>query len=364
MEIEPALVEAVLDQVAAGRIRAGLGGSGQIEGSAIEERVEAPYLQLVMERLWEVERTQESSTLQAATLERLGGAAQIVAAHLERAMGALTPPEQYVASELLRQLVTPSGAKIAHRASDLAGYANVPEVEALGVLQALAARRILRPEDDGSYEIYHDVLAAPILAWRARYVQAQALVAAHRRSRRLMLVATAAIAGLAVMGLVTVFALVQRGNARSDARAAHARELDAVAVAALPTDPELGLLLARDSAVLSPTPTAEDVLRQALGASRLRSVVEVGKPLLAAETSRGKVVTAAADGSVLVTRGGSSRAVATGEPPSTHRSRRRARCCSRAGTGTSGSSPVAWPTSCRALRMRGVPSCPATGPSR
>ena len=126
-----------------------------------------------MERLWEVEREQGSTTLRAATLERLGGAAQIVAAHLERAMDALTPAQQEIASALFRQLVTPSGAKIAHAASDLAGYAGVPEDEALGVLEALAARRILRPGDNGSYEIYHDVLAAPILAWRARYVHAR-----------------------------------------------------------------------------------------------------------------------------------------------------------------------------------------------
>ena len=314
VEIEPALAEAVLDQVAAGRIRAGLGGSGQVVEEAHEEAIEAPYLQLVMERLWEVEREQGSTTLRATTLEQLGGAAQIVAAHLERAMDALSPKQQAIASELLRQLVTPSGAKIAHAASDLAGYASVPEAEAVGVLEALATRRIVRPGDDGAYEIYHDVLAAPILAWRARYVHAQALVAAHRRSRRLALVASAAIAGLLITALIAVFALVQRSNARSEARDAHARELDAIAVSLLPTDPELGLLLARDSAVLSPTPTAEEVLRQALGASRVRTVIEVGKPLLAAAVVEGRVVTAAGDGSVLVSGRGSSRAVATGEP--------------------------------------------------
>jgi WD40 repeat protein len=314
MEIEPALVEAVLDQVAAGRIRAGLGGSGRVGGDANEETVEAPYLQLVMDRLWEVEREQGSSTLRAATLERLGGAAQIVAAHLERAMDALAPPQKEIASELLRQLVTPSGAKISHGASDLAGYAGVPEAEARGVLDVLAARRILRPGDDGRYEIYHDVLAGPILGWRARYVHAQALVDAHRRSRRLALVAMAAVAGLVITALIAVFALVQRGNARSEARDAHARELDAAAVAVLPTDPELGLLLARDSAVLSPTATAEEVLRQALGASRVRGVVEVGRPLLVAAAIRGSIVAATADGVVVVTSAGSKRTVATGEP--------------------------------------------------
>ncbi len=314
VEIDPDLTETVLDQVAVGRIGAGLGGAGEVAEERREETIEAPYLQLVMERVWEVEQAQGSPTLRLTTLEQLGGAAQIVAAHLERAMEALTPRQREIASELLRQLVTPSGAKIAHAASDLAGYANVPEEEARDVLDALAVRRILRPGDDARYEIYHDVLAAPILAWRARFVHAQELVEAHRRSRRLALLATAALAALAVTALIAVFALVQRSNARADATAAHARELDAVAVSVLPTDPELSLLLARSSAVLSPTPTAEDVLRQALTSSRIRAAVDVGTPLLAALVVAGDVVTAAEDGSVLVTGTGARTAVTTGHP--------------------------------------------------
>jgi WD40 repeat protein len=314
MEIEDALTETVLDQVAAGRIRGGLGGAGTVAEQRREETVEAPYLQLVMERIWDVERGQASSVLRLATLEQLGGAAQIVAAHLERAMDALTPRQQRIASELLRQLVTPSGAKIAHATADLAGYAAVSEEDARGVLHALATRRILRPDDDGRYEIYHDVLAAPILAWRARFAHAQELVEAHRRNRRLAIVATAALAGLLVTALIAVFALVQRSNARSDAVAAHARELDATAVSLLSSDPELGLLLARDSASLSPTPTAEQVLRQALIASRVRTVTNVGKPLLAAALVGGRLVTAASDGSVLVSAAGARRVVVTGHP--------------------------------------------------
>ena len=312
--IEAALTETVLDEVAVGRIGAGLGGAGEVAEERREETVEAPYLQLVMERIWEVERDQGSPILRLATLELLGGAAQIVAAHLERAMEALTARQQEIASELLRQLVTPSGAKIAHAASDLAGCASVPEEEARDVLDALAARRILRPGDDGRYEIYHDVLAAPILAWRARFVHATELVEAHRRNRRLALLATASLAALAVTTLIAVFALVQRSNARADATAAHARELDAVAVSVLPTDPELSLLLARSSAVLSPTPTAEDVLRQALTSSRIRAAVDVGTPLLAAAVVAGDVVTAADDGSVLVTGTGAGETVSTGRP--------------------------------------------------
>ena len=313
VEIEPALVGAVLDQVATGRIRGGLGGAGQVAGAGGEARIEAPYLQLVLERLWEVERDDGSATLRATTLDRLGGAARIVADHLERALTALPAGRQEVAARLFRQLVTPSGTKIAYSADDLVGYADAPAAEVQAVLDALAERRILRPEDDGTYEIFHDVLAEPVLAWCARQRHAKALAAAHRRSRRLALVAGLAVAGLALMVLVTVFALVQRSNARDDARAAHARELDAAALALLPTDPELGLMLARDSAVLSATPTAEDVLRLALTESRVRSVVVVGKPLFAAAVIGDATVTAADDGSVLVARAGLRKTVGTGQ---------------------------------------------------
>lgn len=313
VEIEPALVETVLDQVASGQIGTGLGGSGEVEGAERAVRIEAPYLQLVLERLWEVERAEESLTLRVVTLERLGGAARIVADHLERALDALPRERQEVASRIFRQLVTPSGTKIAYAASDLVGYADAPASEVGAVLDALAERRILRPGDEGSYEIYHDVLAAPILAWCARYRQARALAAAHRRSRRLALVAGLAVAGLALMALVTAFALVQRSNARADARNARARQLDAVAVAQLTVDPELSLLLARESARLSPTPNARDVLWQALLASRVRTVVHAGRPLLAAAPVGRAIVMAGEDGAVITSRPvGPRRTIETG----------------------------------------------------
>ena len=112
-------------------------------------------------------------TLRATTLEQLGGAAQIVAAHLERAMAALTPAQQAIASALLRQLVTPSGAKIATPPSDLAGYAGVPEDEV-----RRRARRARGPADPASRRRRAATRStttsspAPILGWRARYVHA------------------------------------------------------------------------------------------------------------------------------------------------------------------------------------------------
>lgn len=314
VEIEPALVAAVLDQVATGRIRGGLGGAGQVQGAGRESRIEAPYLQLVMERLWEVERDDGSATLRAATLDRLGGAARIVADHLERALAALPAGRREIAARLFRQLVTPSGTKIAYSADDLAGYADAPAAEVQAVLDTLAERRILRPDDDGTYEIFHDVLAEPVLAWCARQRHAEALAAAHRRSRRLALVAGLAVAGLALMALIAVFALAQRSNARADARDARARQLDASSAVQLQVDPELSLLLARESARLSPTPSARDALWQALLASRVRTVVDAGRPLLAAASVGSRIVMAGNDGAVITSGIGSRQIVETGVP--------------------------------------------------
>jgi len=109
VEVEPALVEAVLDGVETGQIEQAAGGLGTVEANGRPSAVEAPYLQLVMQRLWDVERAAGSSTLRAETLEELGGARQVVADHLERAVEALTPDQRDVAARLFTYLVTPSG---------------------------------------------------------------------------------------------------------------------------------------------------------------------------------------------------------------------------------------------------------------
>src|SRR5205814_3407158 len=52
VEIEPELVEAVLDEVATGKVDLGRAGRGVVNGGAGGIRVETPYLSLAMERLW------------------------------------------------------------------------------------------------------------------------------------------------------------------------------------------------------------------------------------------------------------------------------------------------------------------------
>ena len=157
--VEPALIGALLAQVAP---------AGE------PDRVEAPYLQLVLERLWNEEHQLGSRTLRAATLAELGGAGTIVREHLERALEVLDEREQDAAAEMFEHLVTPSETKVAHSAGDLAEFAHVPAVEAAAMLAVLGHERILRPLDDAGgggdrYEIFHDVLGDAILGWRRRH---------------------------------------------------------------------------------------------------------------------------------------------------------------------------------------------------
>src|SRR5437764_879840 len=192
VEIEPELVEAVLDEARAGRAEGAARDAG--------DRIEAPFLQLVLERIWAQERAEGSRSLRLATLRELGGAGAIVHDHLRHALDALSPDEQDVAASMFGHLVTPSGTKIAHRSGDLAQYASVRERELEPVLRALSRDRILRTVDGAGgaerYEIFHDVLAEPVLAWRSERDLERERAAAARRHRRLL--------GLAVASLVAL----------------------------------------------------------------------------------------------------------------------------------------------------------------
>src|SRR5213078_319201 len=172
--VEPELQDAILDEVTTGRVDLSAAGRGVAVGSADENRIEAPYLQLVLARLWEVEAERGSKVLRRSTLRELGGAERIVQDHLERAMAALSPREKSAAAAMYNFLVTPSGTKIAHGIHDLAGYAAVDEGEASAVLRRLSAERIVRASSENGpsttrYEIYHDVLADAVLGWRTRF---------------------------------------------------------------------------------------------------------------------------------------------------------------------------------------------------
>lgn len=183
--IEPELVEAILDQVKTGEVTVGEAGRGVIKGQVGETRIETPYLQLVMNRLWEEDVGASSHTLRLKTLENLGGAQRIVRTHLDAAMKTLPRNEQDIAAQIFHYLVTPSGAKIAHTIPDLASYSELSKEKLVPVMERLSGSdiRVLRgvappPEQraEPRYEIFHDVLAPAILDWRRRYKDKKRLI--------------------------------------------------------------------------------------------------------------------------------------------------------------------------------------------
>ncbi len=242
-----------------------------------------------MQRLWDVERASGSTTLRASTLAGLGGAGQVVADHLERAIEALSPEQRDIAALLFDHLVTPSGTKIAHEASDLAQFAHCTEDDVRGVVSVLADHRILRTDEAGRWEIFHDVLAGAVLGWKGRHdaerAIAEARAVARRRHRRLAFLAFGALVALAAMTALAIFAFSQRSEAREQARSAQSGQLVASALSVLDSDPELGIALALEAARIEPTARAEDALRQTLDASRLRGVIQTGHPVVAMDVA-------------------------------------------------------------------------------
>jgi len=242
VSIEPALVDAVLDQVKASGLPEEGAGLGGVHG-AHDVTIETPHLQLVMTRLWQEERGAGSGRLRLSTLERLGGASAIVSRHVESALDALSPVEREAAARVFQYLVTPAGTKIALGVEDLHANAGMPPEDLHQLLLKLSAgdRRILvsvAPAPDQPnrerFQIFHDVLAQKVLDWRRRYVAAAEQRAAEAvadeqrmraekealaasRLRRLLAVAVllaAAASGLAIVAWwQTTEARQQRQNA-------------------------------------------------------------------------------------------------------------------------------------------------------
>lgn len=234
VSIEDALVYEVIQSV---NVRS----TGETAKS--EARIETPFLQLVMTRLWDEEMKAGSSTLRMSTLQRLGGAERIVRTHLDRVMERLSKSERSTSALFFDRLVTPSGAKIAQRVDDLITYAERPEQQIRPILKKLSEERVLRPiapppGEPGAtrYEIFHDVLAPAILDWRERYER-------QNQARKWVWVGS----GLASVILIVIISLGiaawtayqygQKWNETALQQAQNARLLSAVAFATLESTP-------------------------------------------------------------------------------------------------------------------------------
>jgi WD40 repeat protein len=277
MDIEPELVHRILDQTRAGRLRVGARSNGETAnpGAAHGEfRIEAPFLQLVLTRMWWEERHRQSSLLHAQTLSQLGGAEKIVSDHLDLVLDGLAPADKALVAAAFRYLVTASGTKYAHTPSDLAESVGANKAEMRRLLQSLSTgeQRILRevrppldgdgaPENDreSRYELYHDVLALAARDWRQGYEaeeRRQRLVRekeaadsaagkARRRLRRSRIL-SGSLAILVVICLILALVAMQKQNLADSARLLTADPRSAT-VAALKAFQQGGGSVARDA---------------------------------------------------------------------------------------------------------------------
>jgi WD40 repeat protein len=180
--IEPELVDEVLNQVASGNV--------MLEAAAIKvdpqatdkTLVEAPFLQLVMDRLWQEELRQGSRSLRLETLKRLGGAQTVIQSHFEEKLNDLTVTQRENAAKIFRQLVTRTGIKIMQTLDDLVSEPELTREAVCEVVDKLSSPgvRILRhvppPPDNPTlerYEISHDILARAARDWRRKEEKAE-----------------------------------------------------------------------------------------------------------------------------------------------------------------------------------------------
>ncbi len=142
--------------------------------------ISPPQLQITCLRLYDEAIARQGGgkpTLDLALFAALGSTAAILASLLNQSVAELPPTRQSAARTLLGSLVTSSGAKQRLGLADLARSAQVDVTEAGQVLDVLVSRSLVRQivqpppadsPDQGqllSYELTHDYLITPIIAW-------------------------------------------------------------------------------------------------------------------------------------------------------------------------------------------------------
>ncbi|MCP2164334.1 nSTAND1 domain-containing NTPase [Goodfellowiella coeruleoviolacea] len=291
-------------------------------------------LALTAHAMREVWRRHRGRTLGVATYHELGGIPGLLAARADEVYLGFSPAERATARELLLRLTAcPTGADHVPR--------RVPQAELLGdrphhraarVLAELTRARLVCVERDGVV-LAHDALLREwprmrlwlsedrhLLRWHQqlsedatnwqRYDQdsgflyrgarlaayhdfpatrlnhrERAFLAASRkveasertarRARRITL-ATALSLVLLLAG-VTGLAYSRASSSTAAQQTASSRQLASSALAELPVDPELGLLLARTAVDIAPTEDAATALRQAVVDTKIRAVLPTGQ---------------------------------------------------------------------------------------
>ncbi|HEY7171919.1 MAG TPA: WD40 repeat domain-containing protein [Vicinamibacterales bacterium] len=246
--------------------------------------IEPAFLQLVMRQLWREETrlwagdaTKHRMLRRSVLVNRLGGVAAVIDSHLNTTLAAtLTHRELPIAARIFRSLVNSHGDKVSLFSEEIA-RAVEPQVKrnvrrmldswsapaaaadpvwapALTVLRKLEAARLLRRIPGDRYELFHQVLAPAVLAWRRRFEQ--------QHERRMLIQTASVVALVASTVLAVIVGLVVRQRtldkrARSTLFAQYARDVPQ-------RDPPLAMTLALYSLSQFPSASARDVLLLAM----------------------------------------------------------------------------------------------------
>ena len=309
VEIEDELVEAVL-AVCAEEAQAGDEGPDGAQASVCGIR--APFLQLVLERLWRSVVEAGEHVLTLAQLEKLGGVDGILESHLRAALDSLSADERDIAAKCFGLLVSPTKTKIAYPASVLTRMAGRDdELEVTAVLDKLSegeSGRILNAIDIGgdegsrSYELFSaDLLAEPVIRWQKEHDEEQRRRAEEERRRALR--RRYRNRSIVLVTLVGVFAGIagvaidQYFNAKHATTRARSIALASTANTQLPTRPDISLLLSLAAYDTKQTIEAKSSLMSALEAAQSSGA----KAILHGHTDQVTAVASSPDGRTLAT---------------------------------------------------------------
>jgi hypothetical protein len=176
VDIRTELLSEVVERTSSGHSIQKSLGLGKFTGTEIAPAAQLPYAQLVLDKLWDLELTMRSYKLTQDSLKAHGGPEAVVRLHLNTVMNSFVASDQEAVHQILRFLVSPGGTKLTLTAQDVAAFADVVAADASRVMSRLASfdARILRElrgdiSADLYYELFHDFLVPPVLAWRHQY---------------------------------------------------------------------------------------------------------------------------------------------------------------------------------------------------
>ena len=200
------------------------------EAASSTDEVEAPFLQLVHGAALARDASRRARTSSRSPGSRRSAAPQqIVENHLLEALGRLTPARagrrrrrSSASSSRARRRRSPTPPPTSPNGRDAPSRRSRPSLEKLCRGES---GRILRPSPPPAerdrrerYELFHDVLAEPILEWRRDYEAEQRPRA--RRTRRFARIGGVLVALVAVFAALGIWALVQRSDAKRATKSA------------------------------------------------------------------------------------------------------------------------------------------------